>query len=250
MAADWILTGGRIESMDPRASGIAATAMAVAGDRVVAIGDRAEIEALAGAGTRRTELDGATVLPGFCDTHMHLEKIAEELAMVQLAGVATLAGVLDAVAAHAGATPVGEWVRCFGDDGAWHEHQLAERRLPTRAELDRAAGDRAVFLYRGPDAAALSSAAAAALALELAAEDAVWDADAGLLRGAAARRLNAALPSPAPSVACRDWPRPRAGCSPAASPASSTRACRPASTPPGSCTDARSSAASCPSGCG
>jgi predicted amidohydrolase YtcJ len=145
-----------------------ATAVAVAGGRILAVGGDAEVRACCTGRTEVVELDGRALLPGFIDTHMHLEKIAREMAMLQLDGVTSLPELLELLAARARATPAQEWLRSFGDDGAWHERQLREERLPTREELDRAAPEHAVFLYRGPDAAVLNSAAATALARELA----------------------------------------------------------------------------------
>jgi predicted amidohydrolase YtcJ len=194
VTADWILTGGRVQTFD--AAGSVAEAVAVADGRFVAVGTRAQIEALAGAGTRRTDLDGGTLYPGFCDTHMHLEKVARELAMLQLGDARSHADVLAAVERAARTSPAGEWIRSFGDDGAWHERQLAEGEMPSREALDRAAPEHPVFLYRRPDAAALNSRAAELLGAVL--EREVWDARTGLLSSPNTRYIEAKLPRATP----------------------------------------------------
>ena len=67
---DLILRNGNIVTMDTALPHVAA--LAIAGDRIVAVGSDAEIDALAGPATRVIDLAGALVLPGFCDAHIHL----------------------------------------------------------------------------------------------------------------------------------------------------------------------------------
>ena len=143
----------------------------------------------------RLVLSADAILPGFCDTHMHFEKIAAELGMVQLHDARSVEDVLAAVAASAAKAPPGEWVQAFGDDNAWHEERLEERRLPTRDELDAAAPDNPVFLYRGWDAAALNTLAIDTLGEQLLSVSG-WDRRIGLLRSAQARRLQETLRRP------------------------------------------------------
>jgi predicted amidohydrolase YtcJ len=183
--------------MEP--AGRTAEAVAIGGGRILAVGSRDEVDRLWGRGTRRTDLEGAALLPAFTDTHMHLEKIASELAMVHLGAVRSLEELLAAVAATAAKTPVGEWVQSFGDDNAWHERALAEGRLPTRLELDRAVADRPVFLLRGPGVAALNSLAIAELAPQMGGlSDVELDEATGLLSGSDIRLLQGDLRGPGP----------------------------------------------------
>ena len=67
---DLILSNGKIVTVDERFT--IAQAVAVRGDRIVAVGSNADIGKLAGAGTRRIDLAGRTVTPGLIDNHMHL----------------------------------------------------------------------------------------------------------------------------------------------------------------------------------
>jgi predicted amidohydrolase YtcJ len=195
VSADHIISASAVETMGgdlPRAE-----AVAVQGARILAVGTRAEIARLAGPRTRWSELDGCALLPGFCDTHMHLEKVAGELAMVHLDGAATISDVLEAVRLAADAAPPGEWVQAFGDDNAWHEQQLRERRLPTREELDGASPERPVFLLRSPDTAALNSLAVHELARSLGrSSGGGLDTEAGLLKGREVKLIQGDLPAP------------------------------------------------------
>ena len=68
--ADTIFTGGTILTMDP--SYPRAQAVAVRGEHIIAVGERAEVEALAGPGTKLVHIDGKTMIPGFHDAHSHL----------------------------------------------------------------------------------------------------------------------------------------------------------------------------------
>jgi len=130
MAADWLLTGGRVETFDPSAPG--GTALAIEGGRVVAVGSDAELAALAGPATRRTDLAGATVWPGFIDTHIHLEKVSHELTMLRVETARSVAEVVGLVRARARSAPEHVWIRCFADTAAWHERNLAEGGCPRR----------------------------------------------------------------------------------------------------------------------
>ena len=196
MKIDWLLSNGHIETFEPGAS--PADAIAVTAGRIVAIGSSAELEASADAQTRRTDLSGRTVFPGFIDTHMHLEKVSHELTMLRLEHDRTVADVLEQVRTRA-LDPVvggasGIWIRCFADQGAWNEANLAEGRLPSRVELDVAAPTTPVYLYRRPDHAVINSAGAALMAHKL---DGLplesYNPESGYLFGPAVRVLNDAI---------------------------------------------------------
>src|SRR6476660_5563120 len=67
--ASVIFTGGRVHLVDGQNN--AAEALAIAGDRILQAGSNAEIRALAGPETRRIDLRGRSLLPGFIDAHCH-----------------------------------------------------------------------------------------------------------------------------------------------------------------------------------
>ena len=198
MDVDWLLFNAHVETFDP--SRPSADALAIADGRFAAVGEREELERMASVETRRTDLGGATVFPGFCDTHMHLQKVAHDLAMMHLGDARRLADVLGAVNDHARRLPEGTWIRSFGDTALWHERNLSEQRLPTSEELDRAAPAHPVFLYRRPQRAVLNRLAASTLAAKLqelpAGQSGQWDSTTRILKrtgGANGQRLS--LPS-------------------------------------------------------
>lgn len=135
-------------------------ALAIAGDRICAVGTRAEIEALAPAGCRRVDLGGATVLPGLIDSHMHLAWYGFFLNQVDLNGTRSISELQQRVAAHAAKLGPGEWVV----GGGWDQGMLAEKRYPTRYDLDAVVPDRPVVLDRVCYHAVVVNSAALALA--------------------------------------------------------------------------------------
>ena len=87
MKADLLLLNGRLFTNTPRH----ATAMAILGDRIVAVGEDDEIRGLREPKTRVVDLGGRLVTPGFTDSHVHLHTLAARLSGVRLEGVRTLA---------------------------------------------------------------------------------------------------------------------------------------------------------------
>ncbi len=85
MTPDLIITNARILTMDPAQP--RAEAIAISGGRIMAVGERAAIEAMAGQGTRIIDAVRRTVLPGFFESHLHLVLGGAELAHLQLGGV-------------------------------------------------------------------------------------------------------------------------------------------------------------------
>ena len=72
--ADWVFLGGKVVTVDGRDS--IQQAVAVQGDRIVAVGSDAEVRAWAGANTRVVDLQGRTVIPGLIDSHIHAIRAA------------------------------------------------------------------------------------------------------------------------------------------------------------------------------
>ncbi|MEL3947458.1 amidohydrolase [Streptomyces sp. LNU-CPARS28] len=153
--ADTVLHNGRVTTLDPRHP--EATALAVRGDRVLAVGPDARIRRLAGDHTRLIDLRGRRVIPGLTDSHTHL--IRQGLSYTQelsLAGVRSVAEALRLIRHQAEHTPPPQWVRVVG---GFTRHQFADGRLPTLAELNAAAPDRPVFLLHLYDRALLNRTA-------------------------------------------------------------------------------------------
>jgi predicted amidohydrolase YtcJ len=116
--------------------------MAIRGDRIVAVGSPDDARAALGPDPAVTHAPG-TVVPGFVDAHLHMLIAGVELRRLDLDGVSSVDEVLHRIAQHAAADPAAEWIVAAAN---FSVDDLAERRLPTRAELDAATGDRPAFL--------------------------------------------------------------------------------------------------------
>ena len=132
--ADLIIRDAHIVTVDPRFS--IARAAAVRDGRFIAVGSDAEVLKTAGPDTHVVDLHGKTVLPGFNDTHVHLTAGEDLPVQVDLTHIRSIRDIQAKIAARAKQVKPGEWI--VGTRG-WWEYQLAEGRLPTRADLDAAA---------------------------------------------------------------------------------------------------------------
>lgn len=153
--ADLIIRDAHIVTVDPNFS--IARAAAIRDGRFVAVGSDAEVMRAAGPDTRIVDLHGKTVLPGFNDTHVHLTAGEELPVQVDLTHIRSIKDIQAAIAERAKQLKPGEWI--VGTRG-WWEYQLAEGRLPTRADLDAAAPENPVAIP-GPHYMIVSSRALA-----------------------------------------------------------------------------------------
>jgi predicted amidohydrolase YtcJ len=161
--ADLILTNGRIVTVDDTFA--IASAVAIRGERIAAVGATAAIEALAGPATRRIDLRGQTVIPGLIDNHMHLLRAGTTWQYeVRWDGIGSRREALDRLRARVEATPRGEWIYILG---GWAIEQFADDPAPfTRVELDRVAPDHPVLLQASYYEAYLNSRAVETLGVE------------------------------------------------------------------------------------
>ncbi|MBV8202137.1 MAG: amidohydrolase [Acidobacteria bacterium] len=139
--ATLIVTGARVWTGDRRQPW--AEAVAVRGERIAAVGTAAEIERLAGPGTRRIEAGGGMVTPGLIDAHVHFLDGGFGLGSVALRDAATRADFVRRVAEFARTAPAGAWV--LGGD--W-DHELWGGELPRRDWIDAVTPDRPVWVNR------------------------------------------------------------------------------------------------------
>lgn len=143
-AADLIVTNARILTMDE--GNPSAEAMAVRDGRIVALGTASDVEPLRGAATRVVEAGGATVLPGFIESHIHLFMGAAELVHLQLFGVKGFDALKARLGTYAAERP-GDRV-LFGQGCDYTI--LGNGETLTRHHLDRIVADRPVLLV-APD---------------------------------------------------------------------------------------------------
>lgn len=141
--ADVVLTNGKIITVDNKFT--IAQAIAIRGDRFVAVGSNADINKLAGPNTRRIDLGGKAVIPGLIDAHAHLMRGAETWTTeARFDDVASRKEALDIVKAKAAQLGPGKFVYNLG---GWSYDQFADNPTPlTKAELDAAAPNNPVYL--------------------------------------------------------------------------------------------------------
>jgi predicted amidohydrolase YtcJ len=147
--ADMIFTHGNIftgvvDAAASLGSGKRAEALAVLGDRILAVGARDEIMKLKGPETKIVDLDGHFVMPGFNDAHMHLASAGLEKMNVNMVGAKTLDEFRDRLRAKVEAAGPAEWVVGEG----WDETLWPVKVLPTRWDLDEVSGNHPVYLER------------------------------------------------------------------------------------------------------
>lgn len=139
MTPDVVLDNANVLTVDrarPRAGSVA-----ILGERIIGVG---EVGAFDGSGARVIDLQGATLVPGFNDAHNHMGAYGAAVNQVDVTPRAcrSVEEIVDAVARRVADVPAGVWVVGAGYD----DNKLAERRHPTRQELDRVSPDHPVLL--------------------------------------------------------------------------------------------------------
>ena len=150
-----IVRNARISTLDRQNP--QATALAVADGRFVAVGDEAEVMALAGAGTAVIDAGQRRLIPGLIDSHIHVIRGGLNYNLeLRWDGIPTLAEAMQRLREQVARTPAPQWVRVVG---GFTERQFAEQRLPTLEELNQVAPDTPVFILHLYDRALLNAAA-------------------------------------------------------------------------------------------
>lgn len=215
MSPTFILVNARIwtgDSAKPRAE-----ALAVAGDRLVAVGSNDDVRALAGAtgasaggasgAPRVYDAGGRLVTPGFVDAHVHFLDGGFRLTSVQLRDAKTPAEFVERIRAFAATVPSGAWIT----GGDW-DHSLWGDRLPDRQWVDAVTPDHPVWVNRLDGHMALANTAALRRAgIEAGVKDVeggAIDRDTsgrltGILRDNAMALVERAVPPPSPEMADR-----------------------------------------------
>ncbi len=149
--ADLILTNARVITFDPALP--CAEAVAVSGEKILAVGSEQDIANLRKPHTQIIGCRGLSLIPGLIDAHCHLLAAASSLTGVDCSpsSVNSITDLKSAIAQRAGEILPGRWIRGFGLDPAG----LAERRYPTRQDLDSAAPQHPVRLDHGSGHAAV-----------------------------------------------------------------------------------------------
>ncbi len=139
MQADLIIRNARIYTVDP--PNRVSSAVSVRGGRIAAVGR--EAESMAGPRTQVIDAAGATLIPGFIDSHAHMMGLGSELENLDFRGAATIGAIAAAVRRDAAKRRPGEWIQGRN----WDQTNWGGQ-FPTAAELSEAAPGHPVFLQR------------------------------------------------------------------------------------------------------
>ncbi len=135
------------EVVDPSLSlggGKRAEALAVSGEKIMAVGTREEVMKLKGPDTKVVDLGGRFVMPGFNDAHVHLASAGMEKMNVDLVGAKTLDEFRERLLARVETAEPGSWVVGEG----WDETLWPVKTVPTRWDLDEVSGGHPIYLDR------------------------------------------------------------------------------------------------------
>ena len=141
-AADLIVTHAKVWTVD--AARPQAEAVAVIGERIVAVGSNVEVEQWRGPQTRVIDAAGKLVLPGFNDAHVHFISGGIELDSVQLKDATSAQEFARLIGEKAKALPKGEWIL----EGNWDETKWTPAVYPEKSLIDPLTPDNPVFVSR------------------------------------------------------------------------------------------------------
>ena len=180
-----------------------AEAMAVRGDRLVAVGSQPEVMKLKGPQTRVVDLHGHFAMPGFNDAHMHLTEAGRKKLTVDLTGTRSMQQFQDRIRKRLETAQPQEWIIGSG----WDETLWPGSQLPTRLDIDEVVADHPVFMVRIDGHVAVANTLALKMAhVTLASKDPdggeiARDANGepnGILRETAQSLVSSLIPAPTP----------------------------------------------------
>jgi predicted amidohydrolase YtcJ len=168
LAPDTIYFNGKIVTVDKPFT--IAQAFAVKGERFIAIGNNADIRALAGRNTQLVDLTGHTVIPGLMDNHNHMIWHARDIHRgIDMINVPSLAEMMSRLRQAGSKAKPGEVIVA---SGGWNARDFPEKRGPNKKDLDDAVPNNPVFLFQsGRNNANLNSAALRELGIDRTTKD-------------------------------------------------------------------------------
>lgn len=146
--ADLLLRNGPVITLDGRSR--IASAVAVQGERIAAVGDDAQLDQWIGPATQVVDLAGRTAMPGLTDGHAHLDREGLKTLLPSLAGCRSIREMVERLRAIAETTPAGTWIVTMpiGEPPEYRrtESMFEEGRLPDRRDLDAASTDHPILI--------------------------------------------------------------------------------------------------------
>jgi len=172
LAADRIIINANVHTMVKEQP--TAEALAILGNRIIAVGSNDEIKKLQGPITRSIDAKGQLILPGFNDAHVHFMSGGFQLSSVDLRDANTPQEFAERIRDFAAKLPQGRWIT----GGDWDHERWPDAKLPTRELIDRYTPNTPVFVNRLDGHMALANS----LALKLAdVTSATKDPDGGVI---------------------------------------------------------------------
>jgi predicted amidohydrolase YtcJ len=157
-AADLIITNAKVWTVDK--SNPTAQAVAVLGDRIVAVGSNSDVNSWRGPKTHVIDAEGKLLLPGFNDSHVHFVNGGLALDAVQLNDATSPEEFARRIGERAKQTPKGEWIM----GGDWDETKWTPAKLPTKELIDPITPETPVFVSRYDGHMSLANSVALRLA--------------------------------------------------------------------------------------
>jgi predicted amidohydrolase YtcJ len=157
--ADTIVLGARVLTMEPQ-SRTDWEGVAIRDGRIIRMLRRADVEQVKGPRTAIHDMGNRPLMPGFIDVHAHSEVMCRtnhSTIDCRAPECGSITDVQDKLAAAVKETPKGSWLVAQGN--LFFDRKLAERRLPTRAELDQVSRDHPIALRAGGHISVLNSKA-------------------------------------------------------------------------------------------
>jgi predicted amidohydrolase YtcJ len=141
-SADLIITNAKIWTVDKSLP--MAQAVAILGDRIVAVGSSADVDAWRGPNTHVVDAGGKLLLPGFNDAHVHFVSGGMQFTNVQLKDASSPQEFARRIGERAKVTAKGEWIL----GGNWDETKWNPPNMPTKELIDAVSPDTPVFVSR------------------------------------------------------------------------------------------------------
>lgn len=156
--ADLVVTRAKVYTGDPAQP--KAEAIAVIGNKIIAVGTDAQIKPLIGPKTKQIDAGGKTVVAGFNDAHVHFLETGSQLSSVDLRSAKTPAEFVQRIKDFAAKLPEGRWIL----GGQWDHENWTPNELPTAALIDAVTPKNPVFINRLDGHMALANSLAIKLA--------------------------------------------------------------------------------------
>jgi predicted amidohydrolase YtcJ len=140
-SADLVILNANIRTIDDKNP--QAEAIAIAGNRFVAVGANAEIQAFISEKTKIIDAQKKLIIPGFNDSHVHFLSIGNQFFSINLRDVKTPQEAVEKIKFYVRFLPKGQWIL----GGAWNHENWSPKKLPTKELIDEVTPEHPVFIY-------------------------------------------------------------------------------------------------------